>query len=82
MRCCESYCESITNCFLTPLSQIKYDQVQRKNRIVAKVRCKNLKNECPKPSCDDPVLLPERCCKTCPGEEGSIKLATSFYVLN
>ncbi|CAG2109876.1 unnamed protein product [Medioppia subpectinata] len=43
--------------------------VQRKNRNVAKVRCKNLKNDCPKPTCDDPVLLPERCCKTCPGDE-------------
>ncbi|CAG2182989.1 unnamed protein product, partial [Oppiella nova] len=43
--------------------------VQRKSRVVAKVRCKNLKNDCPKPTCDDPVLLPERCCKTCPGDE-------------
>ncbi|XP_054164393.1 dorsal-ventral patterning protein Sog-like isoform X2 [Oppia nitens] len=43
--------------------------VQRKSRVVAKVRCKNIKNECPKPSCDDPVLLPERCCKSCPGDE-------------
>ncbi|NP_001310761.1 dorsal-ventral patterning protein Sog-like precursor [Parasteatoda tepidariorum] len=43
--------------------------VQRKRRIMSKVRCKNIKNDCPKPTCDDPVLLPQRCCKTCPGED-------------
>lgn len=43
--------------------------VQKKNRKVAKVRCKNIKNDCPKPNCEDPVLLSERCCKTCPGED-------------
>ncbi|CAL1275329.1 unnamed protein product [Larinioides sclopetarius] len=43
--------------------------VQRKRRILSRVRCKNIKNDCPKPSCDDPVLLPQRCCKTCPGED-------------
>ncbi|RWS17640.1 chordin-like protein, partial [Dinothrombium tinctorium] len=36
--------------------------------IVARVRCKNIKNDCPKPNCDNPVLLPEGCCKTCPAE--------------
>ncbi|CAG9862254.1 unnamed protein product [Phyllotreta striolata] len=40
----------------------------RKRRIVARVQCRNIKNECPEPTCDDPVLLPERCCKTCPGD--------------
>lgn len=43
--------------------------VQRKRRIMSRVRCENIKNDCPKPTCDDPVLLPERCCKTCPGED-------------
>lgn len=43
--------------------------VHRKKRVVARVRCENIKNDCPKPTCDDPVLLPERCCKTCPGED-------------
>ncbi|KAL4715900.1 hypothetical protein ACJJTC_013200 [Scirpophaga incertulas] len=45
--------------------------VQKKRRIVAKVRCRNIKNECPEPSCDTPVLLPGRCCKTCPGDVNS-----------
>ncbi|GIY45199.1 hypothetical protein CEXT_498581 [Caerostris extrusa] len=36
---------------------------------MSRVRCKNIKNDCPKPNCDDPVLLPQRCCKTCPGED-------------
>lgn len=43
-------------------------QVQKKRRVVAKVHCRNIKNECPEPSCDTPVLLPGRCCKTCPGD--------------
>ncbi|XP_028129016.2 dorsal-ventral patterning protein Sog [Diabrotica virgifera virgifera] len=41
---------------------------QRKRRIVARVQCRNIKNECPEPTCEDPVLLPERCCKICPGD--------------
>ncbi|XP_012251449.2 dorsal-ventral patterning protein Sog [Athalia rosae] len=44
--------------------------VQKKRRIVARVQCKNIKNECPKPTCEEPVLLPGRCCKSCPGEYG------------
>ncbi|XP_022917906.1 dorsal-ventral patterning protein Sog isoform X2 [Onthophagus taurus] len=43
-------------------------QIQKKRRIVAKVQCRSIKNECPEPSCAEPVLLPERCCKTCPGD--------------
>ncbi|XP_069359482.1 dorsal-ventral patterning protein Sog isoform X1 [Maniola hyperantus] len=42
--------------------------VQKKRRVVAKVHCRNIKNECPEPSCDTPTLLPGRCCKTCPGD--------------
>lgn len=43
--------------------------VQRKRRIMSRVRCKNIKNDCPKPTCEDPVLHPQRCCKSCPGED-------------
>ncbi|XP_071446929.1 dorsal-ventral patterning protein Sog [Hetaerina americana] len=42
--------------------------VQKKRRVVARVHCRNIKTECPKPSCDEPVLLPGRCCKICPGD--------------
>ncbi|RZF45169.1 hypothetical protein LSTR_LSTR007132 [Laodelphax striatellus] len=41
---------------------------QKKRRVVGKVHCRNIKNECPKPSCDEPVLAPGRCCKVCPGD--------------
>uniref|UniRef100_A0A182J073 Dorsal-ventral patterning protein Sog n=1 Tax=Anopheles atroparvus TaxID=41427 RepID=A0A182J073_ANOAO len=41
---------------------------QKKRRVVGRVQCRNIKNECPKPSCDDPILLPGRCCKICPGD--------------
>lgn len=49
-------------------------KVQKKRRIVARVQCRNIKNECPKPTCEEPILLPGRCCKTCPGDSHS-KLA-------
>ncbi|XP_024942281.1 dorsal-ventral patterning protein Sog isoform X2 [Cephus cinctus] len=42
--------------------------IQKKRRIVARVQCRNIKNECPKPNCEEPVLLPGRCCKSCPGD--------------
>ncbi|CAH2096201.1 unnamed protein product [Euphydryas editha] len=45
--------------------------VQKKRRVVAKVHCRNIKSECPEPSCDTPTLLPGRCCKTCPGDINS-----------
>lgn len=48
--------------------------VPKKRRIVARVQCRNIKNECPPANCDDPVLLPGRCCKTCPGEEDEMKI--------
>ncbi|XP_037782803.1 dorsal-ventral patterning protein Sog-like [Penaeus monodon] len=40
--------------------------VQKKRRTVAKVQCRNVKDECPKATCRDPVILPGACCKTCP----------------
>ncbi|CAH1121737.1 unnamed protein product [Ceutorhynchus assimilis] len=41
---------------------------QKKKRIVARVQCYSIKNQCPVPTCDEPVVLPGRCCKTCPGD--------------
>jgi len=43
--------------------------IHKKRRIVGRVRCKNIKTECPKPTCPDPILLPGRCCKVCPGQD-------------
>lgn len=40
-------------------------KVQRKRRVVGKVRCRNVKSECPKVTCLEPVLLPGQCCKMC-----------------
>merc|ERR1719150_1729351 len=42
--------------------------IHKKRRIVGRVRCKNIKTECPKPTCPNPILLPGRCCKVCPGQ--------------
>lgn len=41
---------------------------QKKRRIVAKVQCRNIKNECPEPTCAEPILPKGRCCKVCPGD--------------
>ena len=41
-------------------------QVQKKRRIVARVVCKNIKNECPKIKCQNGFLKPGSCCKVCP----------------
>ncbi|GBP23193.1 Dorsal-ventral patterning protein Sog [Eumeta japonica] len=55
--------------------------VQKKRRVVAKVQCRNIKNECPEPSCDSPVLLPGRCCKACPGDVNFQQLASRWHWL-
>ncbi|XP_039959572.1 dorsal-ventral patterning protein Sog [Bactrocera tryoni] len=43
--------------------------VPKKRRIVVRVQCKNIKHECPPTLCSDPVQLPGKCCKTCPGDK-------------
>lgn len=49
----------------------------KKRRIVGRVRCKNIKTDCPKPTCPDPILLPGRCCKVCPGQDDNPDLTIS-----
>uniref|UniRef100_A0A3Q3FU86 Chordin n=1 Tax=Labrus bergylta TaxID=56723 RepID=A0A3Q3FU86_9LABR len=41
-------------------------QKTRRSKVFGKVNCKNIKQDCPDLDCDDPVLLPGHCCKTCP----------------
>jgi hypothetical protein len=53
-------------------------QVQKKRRIAGRTLCRNIKNECPKPNCDEPVLLPGRCCKVCL-EDGAIGKFSFFF---
>ncbi|CAD6216074.1 GSCOCG00011273001-RA-CDS [Cotesia congregata] len=53
--------------------------IQKKRRIVARVQCRNIKNECPKLNCEEPVLLPGKCCKSCPGEY-SVELAQDLPI--
>ena len=44
----------------------------RKSRLVARVKCRNIKHDCPKPACEDAVVLPGRCCKTCQGQTDAV----------
>uniref|UniRef100_A0A3Q3L9V9 Chordin n=1 Tax=Mastacembelus armatus TaxID=205130 RepID=A0A3Q3L9V9_9TELE len=51
MHCVQCHCEP---------------QKNRRGKVFGKVNCKNIKQDCPDPDCDEPILLPGHCCKTCP----------------
>ncbi|XP_053160350.1 chordin isoform X2 [Hemicordylus capensis] len=40
-------------------------QRNRRGKPTGKVSCKNIKHDCPTPMCNDAVLLPGHCCRTC-----------------
>uniref|UniRef100_A0A8C9X7T1 Chordin n=1 Tax=Sander lucioperca TaxID=283035 RepID=A0A8C9X7T1_SANLU len=40
-------------------------QKSRRGKVLGKVNCKNIKQDCPDLECEDPILLPGHCCKTC-----------------
>lgn len=52
-------------CFFSSSSSL-WQQKGRRGKVFGKVNCKNIKQDCPDLDCDDPVLLPGHCCKTCP----------------
>uniref|UniRef100_A0A8D2L5L3 Chordin n=1 Tax=Varanus komodoensis TaxID=61221 RepID=A0A8D2L5L3_VARKO len=41
-------------------------QRNRRGKPMGKVSCKNIKHTCPPTPCQEAVLLPGQCCKTCP----------------
>ncbi|KAM8721053.1 hypothetical protein ACLKA7_006999 [Drosophila subpalustris] len=56
--------------------------IPKKRRLVARVQCRNIKNECPPAKCDDPISLPGKCCKTCPGDRNDTDVALDVPVPN
>ncbi|XP_048017310.1 chordin isoform X1 [Megalobrama amblycephala] len=54
-------------------------QRSRRGKVFGKVSCRNMKQDCPEPTCDDPVLLPGHCCKTCPKGDSGRKEAESLF---
>lgn len=46
-------------------------QRNRRGKPVGKVNCKNMKQDCPVPTCPRATLLPGHCCHTCPKGEAS-----------
>lgn len=50
-------------------------KVPKKKRIVARVQCRNIKDECPTTTCHDPLTLPGKCCKTCPSDKNDTDFA-------
>uniref|UniRef100_A0A8C9WM04 Chordin n=1 Tax=Scleropages formosus TaxID=113540 RepID=A0A8C9WM04_SCLFO len=58
-------------------------QRSRKGKLLGKVSCRNTKQDCPEPSCTNPVSLPGRCCRTCAqGEGGRDFLLDTFEFLH
>ncbi|XP_038129060.1 chordin isoform X2 [Cyprinodon tularosa] len=56
MHCVQCRCEALKS---------------RRGKVSGKVDCRNIKQDCPAPDCDDSVLLPGHCCRTCPkGSDG------------
>ncbi|XP_037332499.2 chordin [Pungitius pungitius] len=51
MHCVQCHCEP---------------QKGRRGKVFGKVNCRNIKQACPEPDCEDPVLLPGHCCRSCP----------------
>nr|KAG5695345.1 hypothetical protein BaRGS_006569 [Batillaria attramentaria] len=60
-----SFLQSLINSF-RPLQAVEKKGIIQPE---GEVMCRNIKNLCPKTSCEHPVLLPDRCCKTCPGTD-------------
>nr|O57472.1 RecName: Full=Chordin; AltName: Full=Protein chordino; Flags: Precursor [Danio rerio]AAB93485.1 chordin [Danio rerio] len=54
-------------------------QRSRRGKVFGKVSCRNMKQDCPDPTCDDPVLLPGHCCKTCPKGDSGRKEVESLF---
>ena len=73
LRICDAYRHifRLDKIIVTSFISVSAVQIHKKRRIVGRVRCKNIKTECPKPTCPDPILLPGRCCKVCPGQDDS-----------
>ncbi|CAG7786079.1 unnamed protein product [Allacma fusca] len=55
--------------------------VQRKRRIVGRIKCRNVKNDCPPVDCSDAVSVPGKCCKICPEKLKSYENITSDGLL-
>ncbi|TRY92217.1 hypothetical protein DNTS_023794 [Danionella cerebrum] len=64
MHCVMCYCEP---------------QRSRRGKVFGKVSCRNIKQNCPEPSCEEPVLLPGHCCKTCPKGDSIRKEVESLF---
>lgn len=40
--------------------------VIKRRRVIARAQCRSIKDECPKPDCEEPVQMAGTCCKVCP----------------
>ncbi|XP_056297650.1 chordin isoform X1 [Pseudoliparis swirei] len=50
----------------------------RRGKVLGKVNCKNVKQDCPVLDCEEPVLLPGHCCRTCPKGDKMDSLLDGF----
>ncbi|MEQ2306173.1 hypothetical protein AMECASPLE_005435 [Ameca splendens] len=63
MHCVQCHCEP---------------QKSRRGKVSGKVNCRNVKQDCPNLECDDSVLLPGHCCRTCPKDSNDKKQTDSM----
>uniref|UniRef100_A0A8C6LCV4 Chordin n=1 Tax=Nothobranchius furzeri TaxID=105023 RepID=A0A8C6LCV4_NOTFU len=54
MHCVQCHCEP---------------QKTRRGKVLGKVNCRNIKQDCLVLDCTNPILLPGHCCKTCPKDD-------------
>ncbi|XP_062872594.1 chordin [Trichomycterus rosablanca] len=54
-------------------------QRSRRGKVFGKVSCRNIKQDCPEPNCDDSILLPGHCCKTCPKGDSDRKSSETLF---
>nr|XP_015807610.2 chordin isoform X1 [Nothobranchius furzeri] len=55
MHCVQCHCEP--------------QQKTRRGKVLGKVNCRNIKQDCLVLDCTNPILLPGHCCKTCPKDD-------------
>ncbi|MEE6521087.1 hypothetical protein FKM82_019138, partial [Ascaphus truei] len=67
MHCVLCYCEPLRS---------------RRGKPSGKVSCKNIKQDCPPPSCGNPILLPGHCCKTCPKAPPAPSVKKSDFIFD
>lgn len=66
MYCIECECEPVVKF----IADTHRRQLKRRH-IVGHPKCRPINEECPEVTCDEPIQMPGKCCKVCPGDAHS-----------